>query len=102
MIKGLDAFTRQLDEAGKAIAALDGDLVSLNFDPADAQSVQRAINEMERAVDARVSRYRTNPLVADIVKQTKARFKEAIQQKARQANRNRLNQAMTNGPSLER
>lgn len=85
MIKGLDALTRQLDEAGKAAAALDGDIVSLNFNPADAQSVEGAICEMERAVDAKVGRYRNNPLVADIIKQTKEHFRDAIRQKAREA-----------------
>ena len=85
MIKGLDALTRQLDEAGKAAAALDGDIVSLNFEPANLQSVEGAIRDMERAVDAKVSRYRNNPLVADIVKQTKAHFRKAIQEKAREA-----------------
>ena len=85
MTKGLDALTRQLDEAGKAAAALDGDIVSLNFDPADARSVQNAISEMERAVDAKISRYRTNPLVADMVKKTKVYFRQAIQEKVREA-----------------
>ncbi|WP_199555374.1 hypothetical protein [Sandaracinobacteroides hominis] len=86
MIKGLDAFTRQLAEAGKAAAVLDGNIVSLNFDPADARSIQKAIHHMERAVDAKVGRYRNNPLVADMVKQAKAQFREAIRRKAREAN----------------
>ena len=84
MIKGMEALTRQLDEAGKAAAALDGDIVPLNFDPSDARSVQSAISEMERAIDAKVSRYGHNPLVADIVKQAKAHFQTAIREKARQ------------------
>jgi hypothetical protein len=85
MIKGLDALSRQLDEFGKAAAALDGDIVSLSFDPDDPQSLRRAINDMERAVDAKASRYRSNPLAADLVKQTKAHFRAAIQDKARKA-----------------
>jgi hypothetical protein len=87
MIRGLDALTRQLDEAGKAAAALDGNIVSLDFNPADAQSVQMAIRQMERAVDAKVSRYSHNPLVVDMVKQTKAHFRQAIRDKAREATR---------------
>jgi hypothetical protein len=85
MFKGLDALTRQLDEASKAAAALDGTITTLNFNPADPGSVNAAIRDMERAVEAKVSRYRNNPLVADIVKQTKAHFRDVITQKAREA-----------------
>lgn len=81
MIKGLDVFTRQVEESGKAADALDGTITTLNFDPSDPNSVSEAIRDMERAVDAKVSRYRNNPLVADIVKQTKTQFRDAIRQK---------------------
>lgn len=85
MIKGIDALPGQLDEAGKAAAALDGTIATLDFDPADPASVNAAISQMERMVDQKVSRYRSNPLVADIVKQTKIHFRDAIRQKARDA-----------------
>lgn len=85
MIKGLHVLTRQLDEVEKAAAAPDGTITTLKFDPSDLDSVQDAIREMERAVDQKVSRYRNNPLVDDIVKATKASFRNAIRAKARRA-----------------
>jgi ssDNA-binding replication factor A large subunit len=85
MIKGLDAFARQLNEAARAAELLDGTITTVKFDPADPASVGAAIDEMEHAVDAKVARYRSNPLVADLVKQTKAHFRDAIRQKADEA-----------------
>lgn len=85
MIKGLNALTRQVGEVEKAAAALDGTIAIIKFDPSDVDSVQNAIYEMERAVDQKVSRYRNNPLVADIVKATKASYRDAIRANVRRA-----------------
>ena len=40
---------------------------------------------METAIDQKVARYRSNPLVANLAKQMKARYREAIIERARQA-----------------
>lgn len=85
MITGINALTRQLDEFGKAAKALDGDIATVNFDPNEASSVRAAIREMERAVDSKVSRWRTNPLVVNLASQTKASMRDAIRKRAHQA-----------------
>lgn len=84
-ITGLDKLTRQLDEAGKAAKALDGDLATINFDPNDPASVRSAVREMERAVDQKVSRWRGNPLVDDMATKTKAAMRDGINKRARAA-----------------
>jgi hypothetical protein len=84
MISGLDALSRQFDELGKAAKALDGDIATVNFDPGDPASIRAAVREMERAIDSKVSRWRTNPLVADLARQTKTSMRDAIQRRARQ------------------
>ena len=84
-IQGLDKLTRQLDEAGKAAEALDGDLTTVNFDPSNAASVSEAVRQMERAVDQKVSRWRGNPLVEELAKTTKAAMRKQINIKAREA-----------------
>ena len=84
-MQGLDKLTRQLDEAGKAAKALDGDLTTVNFDPSSAASVKEAVRQMERAIDQKVSRWRGNPLVDELVKKTKAAMQEQIKAKAREA-----------------
>ena len=86
-IQGLDKLTRQLDEAGKAAKALDGDLTTVNFDPSSAASVNEAVRQMERAIDQKLSRWRGNPLVDELVKTTKAAMREQIKAKAREARR---------------
>lgn len=80
-IQGLDKLTRQLDEAGKAAKALDGDLTTVNFDPSSAASVNEAVRQMERAIDQKVSRWRGNPLVDELVKTTKATMREQSRQR---------------------
>ena len=54
---------------------LDGDLATVSVDPNDPQP---AISEMERAIDAKLARYRGNPLVDKIAKASKEHFREVI------------------------
>ena len=77
-ISGIEQLTRQLEEVQKAADALEGDLASVSFDPADPASSDDAIARMERVVDDRVSRWADNPMVADLATQTKATFRKAI------------------------
>ena len=76
-LSGFDKLQRQLDEAQRAVSSLDGQLltVTLNADPVQTQ---RAIHEMEAAIDARIEQYRGNPLVAAFAKVAKDRFREKI------------------------
>jgi hypothetical protein len=57
-ITGLDEFQRKLDEFQKAMHSLDGTIAELRFDPKDPASVQRAVTEIEAAVDRKVAPYR--------------------------------------------
>lgn len=84
-MQGFDTLTRQLDEVGKAAQALDGDLLTLNFDAGSAASVSEAVRQMERAVDQKVSRWRGNPLVGELAETTKAAMREQININAREA-----------------
>lgn len=78
---------KHLDELAKAVKALDGGITQVNFDPSDPASIRAAVTQMERAVDRKVSRWRSNPYVADVVKELKDSLKKGIQQEARQAQR---------------
>ena len=84
-IIGLDKLSNDLNDAATALGALDGAIATVNFDPEDSASVNAAIREMETAIDQKVARYRSNPLVANLAKQMKARYREAIIERARQA-----------------
>lgn len=48
---GLDGAISELEEAAAAMDAIDGDLAQVAFDTDDPASIQRAIIEMEAAVD---------------------------------------------------
>lgn len=84
-LSGFDELQKQLRDAQKALQALDGDLCSLRFDPSNPADVQRAIEEMEGIVDARISPYRNNPLVAPVVDAAKKSFREEILRRAQEA-----------------
>ncbi|KVD64248.1 hypothetical protein BGV67_18405 [Burkholderia ubonensis] len=78
MLNGLDKLTRQLDEASRAFQSLDGEIATVRVVPGDDASVQAAIREMEAAVDQKAAQYRGNPLVDQVVKELKARYREHI------------------------
>ena len=77
-ITGLDKLARQTDELARFAKAIDGDLVTVKFDPNDTTSVQEAIRQMERAVDAKAAPFRSNSLVMNLAVQTKEKFRQAI------------------------
>lgn len=81
-ISGLDDLQRQLQDAEKAFAALDGELGSVSFDPNDPASIETAIQEVVRVVDERVGAYASNPLVGPIAEQLKSNYREHILERA--------------------
>ena len=81
-ITGLDGLTKQLDEARKAFAALDGEIGTVRFDPHDPASIETAIQQIELAIDDRAGAYANNPIVAPMIEQLKERYRDSIIQKA--------------------
>lgn len=84
-IKGLEKLMRQLDELQRAMADLDGDIATVKFNPHDQRDVERAIREMERAIDAKVAPYQHNPTVRNIATAAKQNFRERLLKRAADA-----------------
>lgn len=85
MIEGLDKLQRELDELGKAVAALDGEIGNVSFDPEDPASIDAAIHEMNSLIDAKVGRFSRNDLVAPVIADLKEQARDAILEKAERA-----------------
>ena len=77
-ISGLDQLSRSLQEAQKAIAAIDGELGSVHFDPNDPTSIEVAIAQANAMIDDRIGKYASNPFVAPLVNEMKEQFRNAI------------------------
>ena len=84
-ITGLDKLKRELQDAQRALAGLDGKLASIKLNPDDKNDVQRAIRQMEQTIDGKVSGYRNNPMVQKIVAGMKQRLREEILRRAKTA-----------------
>lgn len=84
-ITGLDKLTRTLDDAKEAIAAIDGELGAVNFNPNDPGSIEAAIAQMEAMIDERLGDYASNPIVAPMMEGMKERYRDAIIERAAQA-----------------
>jgi hypothetical protein len=84
-ITGLDKAMKDLDELSKALAALDGDLGSVNFNPQEPASIEAAIQAVEEMVDERTRPYQGNSTVASLAEEMKQRYREAIIEKAAEA-----------------
>ncbi len=81
-IDGLDKFSRDLEEAQKAITEIDGELGSLNFDPQDPESIEAAIQETARLLDERLGSYASNLIVGQLAENMKEQYRQAILDKA--------------------
>ena len=60
--RGLDEFARKIEELQKAVAELDGEIASVKFDLDDPESIERAIQELNAAIDAKVAHYARNDI----------------------------------------
>ena len=63
-LTGFDKLQREFEDAQRALGALDGTISTLKFDPTDRRSVQKAIQQMESAIDSKVARSRQCARVA--------------------------------------
>ncbi|KND21442.1 hypothetical protein ADZ37_01125 [Pannonibacter phragmitetus] len=77
-IIGFDKLSRQLEDAQKALAALDGELGTVSFTPDDPSSIESAIRRVEEMIDARVGQYASNPFVAPLIEDAKEQYRQAI------------------------
>ena len=77
-IDGLDKLNRNLEDAQKAIAEIDGELGSVNFDPQDPESIEAAIQETARLLDERLGSYASNPIVGQLAENMKEQYRQAI------------------------
>jgi hypothetical protein len=77
-ITGLEQLSRDLEEAKKAMSAMDSELVSVSCDPQDPASIEAAIQEVERLIDERLGSYETNPIVGPLVAAMKEQHRQHI------------------------
>lgn len=79
---GLDALSRELNDAQKALSELDGDLAQVSFDPEDPASIERAIQQVETAIDEKIEPYSRNEIVVSIAEELKENARETILERA--------------------
>src|ERR1700688_872776 len=77
-ITGLDNLQRELEQASKSLASLDGELAAVHFNPDDPASVEAAVSQIEEAVDAKIAPYRGNTIINNIAAKLKDKYREAI------------------------
>lgn len=81
-ISGLNELQRTLSDAQKALDSLDGELGSVRFDPFDPTSIEAALQTMESVIDDRCGPYVDNPIIAPLIEQAKAAYRQAILDRA--------------------
>lgn len=78
-------LSEMFEEAQKALANLDGQLGTINFNPHDPTAVEVAIRAADSIIDERVGRYSNNPLVASLAEGMKEAYRSGIVEKAAEA-----------------
>jgi saccharopine dehydrogenase-like NADP-dependent oxidoreductase len=84
-IKGLDRAQRQIEDLAEASKELDGEITTVKFNAHDPESIESAIHQVEQAIDAKIARYRGNPMVAKMAAKMKATYRQRIIEKAQAA-----------------
>ena len=73
---------KQLKQAQEALALLDGDIASVNFDPDDPVSIEVAIQKVDALVDEKMIGYSNNPFVSPLIDQLKETSRLSIIEQA--------------------
>lgn len=84
-IEGLEKLTRELKAFEKAVASMDGELGTVNLDPSDPGSIERAIIEVEAMIDRNTAEYPNNAMIAGLGESMKENLRQQIIEKAAQA-----------------
>ena len=79
---GLDELSKTLDDAQKALAAIDGDIGSVQLNPDDPSSIEAAIQQVDSMIDEKIGGCADNPFVAPLVEGMKERYRTAILDRA--------------------
>jgi hypothetical protein len=66
------------EEAQRTLESLHGRIALVKFDPADPQSVQEAIRQYDREVDAKLGQHPQNKIVAEASKKLKSNFRQTV------------------------
>ncbi|WP_208511956.1 hypothetical protein [Variovorax paradoxus] len=77
-IEGLDKLAQELKEAETALAALDGELGTVSFDPNDPESIEHAIMSVESLIDQRIAQYSSNTIIAPLAADMKSQYRQSI------------------------
>ncbi|MCB2063630.1 MAG: hypothetical protein KDE25_09280 [Novosphingobium sp.] len=84
-VEGLDKLQRDLAEAQRAFAAIDGELGIVSFDAECPDSIESAIVSMEQMIEERLGPYTNNSIVGPMIGEMKERYRTAIIDKAAEA-----------------
>lgn len=84
-ISGLDKLQREFKTAQEAIGELRGELETVSMDPHDPASIDQAISEMERIIDAKVASYERNEFIGPLVQDLKENYRSMMLESAAEA-----------------
>ena len=77
-VTGFDQLARELEDAQKAMAVLDGELATVKFDPHDPASIEAAIQQIETTVDERLGAYASNSIIGPLAEKMKESYRQGI------------------------
>lgn len=81
-IEGLYELQQEIEEAQQAMQEVDGELGTVSFDPEDPGSIEAAIAEIGRLIDAKLCRYAGNFMIGPMIDGLKQQYRESILEKA--------------------
>ena len=78
----LNKFKNDLEQAQKAMSNIDGELGSVSYDPHNPESIDAAVQQVEKMIDDRIGSYANNIFIKPMIKQLKEHYRIGIIDKA--------------------
>jgi hypothetical protein len=82
MFKGFGQLQKQLQMAQDALKRVEGQLGTVQFDPDDPESIERAMRQIDAIIEERLGDYLDNPIIGPLSERMKEKYKEAILEQA--------------------
>ncbi|HEV2738686.1 MAG TPA: hypothetical protein VGU66_08920 [Candidatus Elarobacter sp.] len=84
-IEAISDFAQELEQMGRVVSSLEGEIATVTFDPSDPASIDAAIHTVDTVIDRAVAPFRQNAMLVEITDDLKASFAEGIRRDAADA-----------------
>ena len=84
-VEAIEEFAQELEQMGRVVSSLQGEIATATFNPTDPASIDAAIHTVHTVIDGAVAPFRNNAILVEVTNEMKDAFAEGIRRDATEA-----------------